>query len=196
MNNARTQGNIFVISAPSGCGKTTIVSGLLSGEKNIERSISATTRPARKGEKHGRDYYFVSERSFVGKVKSGKFLEWAKNFGYYYGTPGDIVSAKLKKGIDIILTIDVKGAAQVKKKIPGSVMVFIMPPKFEDLEIRLHKRATDGDGEIRNRLCIARKEMAYSKNYDYIIVNDKLDEAVKHLKAIVIAKRCENNKRK
>jgi len=140
--------------------------------------------------------YDKAKEEFEKQKKKKALLEWAKNFGYYYGTPGDIVSAKLKKGIDIILTIDVKGAAQVKKKIPGSVMGFIMPPKFEDLEIRLHKRATDGDGEIRNRLCIARKEMAYSKNYDYIIVNDKLDEAVKHLKAIVIAKRCENNKRK
>jgi len=190
----KQKGNIIIVSAPSGCGKTTITNKILKTVKGVKRSISVTTRTPRGGETKKKDYYFISEQSFKNKAKRGEFLEWVKNFGYYYGTPKKKLFDQLKSGNDVLLTIDVKGAAQVIKKLNDSVSVFIAPPVFEDLAKRLKKRATDGAKEVRKRLAIARKEMAFSKKYDYIIVNDKVADAVEKLKAIIIAKRCERDR--
>lgn len=187
------KGKVFIISAPSGSGKTTVVSKVLKTLKNIKRSISVTTRNPREGEKKNKDYIFVSEKVFRNKCVKKEFVEWAKNFGYYYGTLRKNVESQLEKGIDVILTIDVKGAIQVRKKIPDSVLIFIMPPSLKDLTNRLKKRATEKDKEIKKRLKIAEKEIKQSKKYDYIIINDVLSKAVRELKSIITAKRCEKN---
>lgn len=186
--------NLFIVSAPSGCGKTTVVNKVLQSLRGVTRSVSATTRPPRGREKIRRDYYFVSETSFKNKAKKGDFLEWAKNFGYYYGTPKKAVYDKLKKGKDLILTIDVKGALQVRRKMSDCVMIFIAPPSLEELLRRLRKRATDKSKEISKRLRIAKKEISFSRKYDYIIINDKLGDAVRKLKSIIIAERCRVDK--
>ncbi len=184
------KGTLFIISAPSGCGKTTIVNRVIKSLRNIKRSISATTRSLRADEKKNKDYYFISEKTFKENAKKGKFLEWATNFGYYYGTPKKKVLDALKNGKDIILTIDVKGATQVKRKMKKSVSVFVMPPSVKELEKRLKGRATDNNKEISTRLQVAKKEMAYSKKYDFVIINDNLNEAIGKLKSIIITKRC------
>lgn len=188
------KGNLFIVSAPSGCGKTTVVAGALKKLKNITRSVSFTTRPPRAGEKQKKDYYFISETAFKNKAKKGAFLEWAKTYGYYYGTPKKDVLSKLKRGIDVVLVIDVKGAAQIRRKMPECVMVFVAPPSMEALIKRLKKRATDNSVEIAKRLKIARKEISFSKKYDYAIINDGLKEAVEKLKSIIKAKRCEDDR--
>ncbi|MFH1790827.1 MAG: guanylate kinase [Candidatus Omnitrophota bacterium] len=194
MSDAKRTGSVFIVSAPSGCGKTTIVSAVVKKISGLKRSVSATTRRPRSGEKNGRDYYFISEKSFRMKAEKGDFIEWANNFGSYYGTPKKPLTAVLRAGHDVILTIDVKGAAQVKKRMPGSVMVFILPPGRGDLEKRLGMRGSDAKKEMRKRLNIAKKEMAYAKRYDYVIVNDILTEAVEQLRAVIIAKRCETKR--
>ncbi|NQT21829.1 MAG: guanylate kinase [Candidatus Omnitrophica bacterium] len=188
------KGNLFIVSAPSGTGKTTVVRALLKKMRGVTRSISVTTRPPRKGEKKKNDYCFISETSFKNKVRKGEFLEWAKNFGHYYGTPKKTVYATLKMSKDVILTIDVKGAAQVKRKKPDSVTIFIVPPSPRALVRRLKKRSTDGSKEIKERLKIAKKEMSFARKYDYLIVNDKIKEAVEKLKAVITAKRCKVDK--
>ena len=185
---------LFIVSAPSGCGKTTIVNKVLQSLRGVARSVSVTTRPPRGREKIKRDYDFVSEVSFKNKAKKGDFLEWAKNFGYYYGTPKKAVYDKLKKGKDLILTIDVKGALQVRKKISDCVMIFIAPPSLEELLRRLRRRATDKSKEISKRLRIAKKEISFSRKYNYIIINDKLEDAVRKLKSIIITERCRVDK--
>ncbi|MCK4463540.1 MAG: guanylate kinase [Candidatus Omnitrophica bacterium] len=186
--------NLFILSAPSGCGKTSIVNKVLQSLRGVSRSVSVTTRLPRGREKIRRDYYFVSETSFKNKAKKGDFLEWAKNFGYYYGTPKKAVYDKLKKGKDLILTIDVKGALQVRRKMSDCVMIFITPPSLEELLRRLRKRGTDKSKEISKRLRIAKKEISFSRKYDYIIINDKLEDAVRKLKSIIIAERCRIDK--
>lgn len=190
MNSIKRKGSVFVISAPSGCGKTTVVNKVLQGMKGVERSISATTRLPRKEEEEEKDYFFISEKSFKNKVEKGEFLEWVKNFGYYYGTPRKKLLEQVRSGKDVILTIDVRGASQIRKQMPGSVLIFVAPPTFEDLTKRLKKRATDGAKEVSRRLRIAKKEMAYARKYDYVIVNDKVKNAAKSIKAIIMAKRC------
>ncbi len=185
---------LFIVSAPSGCGKTTIVNKVLQSLRGVARSVSVTTRSPRGKERIRRDYNFVSEVSFKNKAKKGDFLEWAKNFGYYYGTPKKAVYDKLKKGKDLILTIDVKGALQVRKKISDCVMIFIAPPSLEELLRRLRRRATDKSKEISKRLKIAKKEISFSRKYNYIIINDKLEDAVRKLKSIIITERCRVDK--
>lgn len=185
---------LFIVSAPSGCGKTTVVNKVLQSLGGVTRSVSVTTRPPRGREGVRRDYYFVSETSFKNRAKKGDFLEWAKNFGHYYGTPKKAVYDKLKKGKDLILTIDVKGALQVRRKIPDCVMIFIAPPSLKELLRRLRKRGTDKSREISKRLRIAKKEISFSKKYNYIIINGRLEDAVRRLKSIIIAERCRVDK--
>lgn len=187
----KKQGNLFVVSAPSGAGKTTIVELVLEKTKNIQRSVSATTRKPRKGEKNKKDYFFYSEKMFKSKVKANSFLEWENNFGQYYGTPKGKVAERLKQGCDVVLTIDVKGAMQIKKKAPKSVLVFIAPPSMSELKKRLKGRATDNNKDINKRMIVAKKEMSYMKKYDYCVVNDNLKKAVDETVSIITAKRCE-----
>jgi len=179
------KGLLFVLSAPSGCGKTTVCKRLTAIFPRLSRSVSATTRPPRKNEVNGRDYYFVSGDEFRRMRKKGELLEWAPVFGYFYGTPKAPVNETLNRGEDMLLAIDVKGAGQVKKKAPRSVHIFLAPPSMDDLRKRLKKRGTDRLLEIKKRLDVARGEMAQAKRYDYIVVNDALKEAVGRIESIM-----------
>lgn len=177
-NEARRTGSIFVVSSPSGGGKTTLTQQVLAQFADLVRSVSMTTRPPRAGEKNGEDYVFVSEQEFEKIRKEDGFLESASVFGHHYGTPLKFVEEKLRGGKDVLLVIDVQGAMAVKKKRPDAVLIFIEPPSLEELERRLRNRGTDSEESIRLRLKIARDEMAKSKDYQYRVKNKDLDVAV------------------
>lgn len=181
------QGRLFIISAPSGAGKTTLAGHLLRKNKDLVRSVSVTTRPPRKGERQGHDYYFVTKEEFL--RRRGNFLEWAVVFGHYYGTPRRFVEEKIRRGKNVIACLDVRGAKQIKKKCPQAVLVFVLPPKIKELLARLKKRRTDSARQIRTRLKMARWEISQKKVYDYEIINDRLSRALKALEAIVTAEK-------
>ena len=185
---------IVIISAPSGSGKTTVVDRLLADEPQLARSVSCTTRPPRQGEKDGEDYFFVSEEEFRRKRDDGEFLEWEETFGYCYGTPMAQFAEAVEKGRDIILSIDVKGARQVKEKFPEAISVFIMPPSTGELETRLKKRNTDRQEQVALRLKESQREMAAADEYDYLVVNDDLDGAVEELRAVIDSERKKREK--
>jgi guanylate kinase len=178
----------IVISGPSGSGKTTLVSALVKQVPMLRRSVSLTTRPPREGEIDGEDYFFVDERRFQ-KSKRGKLVEWAEVHGYHYGTPKEFVEATLGKGIDVVLSIDVNGGRQIKKRFPDAVMIFILPPSLEVLEQRIRRRAADLAEDIKTRLDNARGELRALPEYDYVVVNDKLGPAIAALGAIVVSER-------
>ena len=178
-------GRIFVISAPSGSGKTTICKKVLNKVKNLTPSVSVTTRRPRPDEKNKRDYCYVSQRSFREKVKKGALLEWEENFGYFYGTPKRFAETELKKGKNLLLSIDVKGAVQVKKKFPESILIFIRPPSLKELSRRLTSRNTDKPSEITKRLKIAKAELKFVPKYNYVVTNDKLENAVRKVISII-----------
>jgi guanylate kinase len=182
-------GRIFVISSPSGGGKTTLCNRLKKERFAISCSVSATTRPSRAGEKDGVDYIFLSKERFRRLVGKKKFLEWTNNFGDLYGTPRGFVDRALKRGEDVMLPIDVKGAMRVKRLYPDAVLIFVVPPSLALLKRRLMRRKTEGREAAAKRLATARKEMAYVKKYDYAIVNDNLKRAVGVLKSIIAAER-------
>lgn len=182
-------GRIFVISAPSGSGKTTICKRVLKKIKGILPSVSVTTRRPRPDEKNGKDYYYISKSEFKKKVKNGGLLEWEKNFGNFYGTPKDFVLRKTEEGKDVLLSIDVKGAIEVKKKFPQSALIFVKPPSLSELSSRLKKRNTDRGSEIAKRLKIAEKELSYADRYDYVVVNSRLEDAVGEVISIIAKER-------
>ena len=179
---------LFVVSAPSGSGKTTLCNKLLKDDLALERSISMTTRPPRPGEKNGVDYRFVSEKYFRETVKKNGFLEHEENFGYLYGTPKKFIESRLKKGKNVLLSIDVKGAMKVRRQYPKeSVLIFILPPSLDALKNRLCSRSSEDKGAISARLELAEREIAYKTRYDYTVVNDRLDAAYKRLKKIILS---------
>ena len=179
---------LFVVSAPSGSGKTTLCNKLFDDGLSLERSISMTTRPPRPGEKDGTDYRFVTEKYFRGIIKEDGFLEYEENFGHLYGTPKKFIEGNFKKGKNVLLSIDVKGAMKVKKQYPEeSVLIFIVPPSMKTLEERLHSRKSEDKSAISTRLKLARQEISYKKRYDYTVVNDRLDAAYKKLRSIVVS---------
>jgi guanylate kinase len=180
---------IIIVSAPSGSGKTTIVNSLLKKVSGMTRTVSYTTRPPRQDEKDGEDYIFISEEEFRKKADMGEFLEWEKNFGSYYGTARAQVDEAIAEGKDIILSIDVKGAKTVKKIRPESISVFIMPPSMDELVSRLRNRRTDREKQVSMRLEESSREMKAADEYDYLVVNDELEEAVNELIAIVESER-------
>ena len=180
------KGFVYILSAPSGTGKTTIGELLLKEIPYLEKVITATTRKPREGEKHGRDYYFLREEEFLKKLKEDYFLEWAKVYRYYYGTPKEEVERIISSGKDALLIIDVQGAFQVKKKLPNAVTIFLLPPSFEELEKRLLKR---GEKEIKLRLEWAKSEIPCAKYFDYVVVNDVLERAVEEIKSITLTNR-------
>jgi len=184
------KGKIFIISAPSGCGKTTLGRQLLRSGAGLTESVSMTTRPRRGAEREGGDYYFVTKKRFQEGIRRGRFLEWTRTYGWYYGTPKAFVNALLKKGKGVLLNIDVKGAMNVKRRYPGSVLIFIAPPSLKALKQRLIERNLDDKKEIKKRLTAARNEMSYLSRYDYCVVNDRIEDAAEKLKAIVIANTC------
>ena len=184
------KGLIFVVSAPSGAGKTTLCKKVVELLPDIRHSISYTTRPPRVNEIDGVDYHFVSEEIFVKMVERDEFVEWAIVHGNRYGTAEKSLKRYEAEGIDIILDIDVQGAGQIRQKLKRGVYIFVLPPDPEELEKRLRGRGTDGDEVIKARLLNAREEIGRIVNYDYIIVNDLFEDAVESLKSIIAAERC------
>ncbi len=180
---------LFILSAPSGAGKTTVAERLLKQLEGIERIVTATTREPRPGEKNGVDYIFMSKEEFERGIKEGKFLEYANVYGNYYGTPRDQVEENLKRGIDSLLVIDVQGAFKVKSIMPSAVTIFLLPPSLEELKRRMLSRGFR-DKNINVRLETAKKEIPCAKRFDYIIINDFVDKAVEQLKSIIISHRC------
>ena len=190
----RKRALLWVVSGPSGSGKTTLCSRLLKNKKlGIVRSVSFTTRPLRKGEKNYRDYIFISKEAFLRKIKNGDFIEWKKVFNNLYGTSKKLVFSLLAKNKDVLLSIDVKGALEIKKKFPKkSVFIFVVPPNVKELTKRTERRAREDRKEMQGRLAFAKTELSFANKYDYIIINDVLSKAVNDLETIIIAKRLEN----
>ena len=180
------RGRLFILSAPAGTGKTTLIQMLAREFPNIHQSISCTTRPQREGEIDGVHYHFLSQEEFEKKRQASDFLEWAEVFGYYYGTSASFVEEELKKGSHVFLVIDTQGAAQIMKKQPA-ISIFLSPPSMEELERRLLERKTEGAEKVKERLARAKLEMESSKNYSYHIINDDLETAYQTLRSIVIA---------
>jgi guanylate kinase len=179
------RGNIYIVSAPSGSGKTTLLQYLLRTFKDLKFSVSHTTRKPRGGEQHGVDYFFIDRASFLGMVDRGEFLEWAEYQGELYGTTRTFVDQEVSAGRDVILDIDVQGARQVKARIPDARAIFILPPSFSELERRLKARMLESDEVIRRRLEIAKGEILFYRNYDYIVINDILENTIHLLECIV-----------
>jgi len=184
------KGTLFIISAPSGAGKTSLVSEILERITNIKASISHTTRKCRPGEKDGINYHFVDEPTFADMVKKNAFLEYAEVFGNHYGTSQEWVQLALEEGIDVILEIDWQGAEQVRQHFPKSISIFILPPSTQALEDRLNDRGQDNADVIQNRIAAAKEEMSHYADADYLVVNDDFDLARHQLEAIIIARRC------
>lgn len=180
-------GNLFIVSAPSGAGKTSLVNALLASNQQIDLSVSYTTRAPRPGEVEGREYHFVSRESFMNMAKRGDFLESAEVYGNLYGTSQSWIAAETSSGRDILLEIDWQGAHQVRRKFPDCVSIFILPPSMQALETRLKARGQDSAGVIALRLHAAQEDIAHVIEFDYVIINDKLDEALQQLNAIVVA---------
>ena len=179
------KGKLFVISGSSGVGKGTLLKKLLEKNPSVEVSISATTRQPRPNEINGVNYFFISKEEFLKEVKNEEFLEWAEFNGNYYGTRLAWVERNLNKGKNLILEIETNGALQIKNKMLDSVLIFILPPSMEELEHRLRGRNTEDEETIQGRLHEVRREIECSKNYDYTIVNDNLDEALSELERII-----------
>lgn len=187
--NSQHIGNIFIISAASGTGKTTLVSRLTHHYDTIRVAVSHTTRPPREGEQHGKQYYFVSPEKFIQLVGDGVFLEHAQVFGNYYGTSMLEVRELINKGVDVILEIDVQGATQIRQALPNAISIFILPPSLAVLEERLRKRKTDSEDVIVRRLNEARHEIQQAIEFDYIVVNNDLVETENHLLSIIRSQR-------
>jgi len=183
------KGLIIVISAPSGSGKTTLCKRLVAEVPNLRRSISVTTRNPRRDEINGRDYFFITQEDFVARKRNNEFIEWATVFDKYYGTPRSLVEEMIRSGEDVVLSIDVQGAMQVKESYPDAVFIFILPPSISALEERLRKRKTDDSDEILKRLQLAREEMKRIENYDYVIVNRSLKASLRELFSIITAEK-------
>lgn len=182
------KGKLIVFSAPSGCGKGTMLREILKNG-NYYCSVSATTRQPREGEKHGVNYYFITDGEFEQKIKENAFLEYAGYCQHYYGTLVSEVDDHLNKGEDVILEIEVNGAMKVMEKRPDCVSVFIAPPSIKELDRRLRKRGTESDEVIAERVAQAEREISMAVNYDYIIINDALEDAVDDFSAVMRAER-------
>lgn len=198
------RGILFILSGPSGVGKDTILRQALPRLGKIRTSISVTTRPPRPGEQHGVDYFFIPADEFALRLEHGEFLEHAGVHGYFYGTPHTWVEAELSTGMDVVLEIDVQGAVQVRQQFPSAILIFLAPPSWDELSHRLLRRLehdrklahhiganqAEDEATILRRLRNARQELARARQYEYLIVNDKLSEAIRQFCAIVTAERC------
>lgn len=185
----RSKGVIFILSAPSGAGKTTLIKRLMKVFPDLKLSVSYTTRKPRSGEIPGQDYFFVAQKKFELMRTKGEFVEWANVHGNLYGTPQRPLEKSIRSGGDILLDIDVQGNKKVKARYPNSVSIFLLPPSWKELERRLALRGTDGRETIRQRLQDARRELREIKSYDYFIVNREIQHALELLKSIVMAER-------
>ncbi|WP_035290735.1 guanylate kinase [Clostridium sp. KNHs214] len=184
-----SKGLLIVISGPSGTGKGTICKEFLK-RNDFWLSVSATTRSPRKGEQHGKEYYFLSKDEFEGKIKEDDFLEYAHVYNNYYGTPKSNVIEKLEKGKDVILEIDIQGAINVKKAYKEAILIFILPPSYEELKNRIVNRGTETEESLKTRLESANREIECSREYDYIVLNDTVEAAVRRVESVVLAEKC------
>jgi guanylate kinase len=186
----RKHGLLFVVSAPSGAGKTSLCRAITESLEKLSHSVSYATREPRSGEIDGRDYYFVSRERFQEMIQAGDFAEWAEVHGNLYGTSRRLLDVMLSKGRDMILDIDTQGAKQVRAKYESAVFIFIMPPSLDILEERLRNRKSDREDEIQRRMQRSREEIREYALYDYLIVNRDFDRALTELRSIVLAERC------
>jgi guanylate kinase len=186
----RRRGTLFVVSAPSGAGKTTLCREARLRVADLAYSVSCTTRPPRPGEVDGSDFRFISRAEFTAMCDRGELAEWATVHGNLYGTPSRPLEAALRDGRDVLLDIDTQGAAQLRRRYPEAVLIFIVAPSMAELEQRLRERGADADRDIMRRLARAREEIALWKQYDYLIVNRDVKEAIDQLMAVIQAERC------
>ncbi len=180
-----TKGRLFILSAPSGAGKTTLAKRLIASQPNMVLSVSHTTRPERNGEQHGVDYWFVSRDEFLSMIEQGDFLEYAEVFGNLYGTSKAAIARQMAQGRDVLLDIDWQGARSVREHMPEVVSIFILPPSLMELERRLRGRGQDSESVVQGRMKKAAQEMSHYQEYDYIVVNDDLDRANADLETII-----------
>jgi len=188
------EGELYIISAPSGVGKTTLCQKLIKTVPRLKHSVSYTTRSPRKGEINNVHYTFISKNKFKAMINRGEFAEWAVVHGNLYGTSAKRLKEKIKKGYDIILDIDTQGAMQMRRRVQNASYIFVLPPSMKILKKRLHGRMSESSAEIKNRLKKSKDEIASYKNYDYIVVNDDFKKALRDLEFIVMSKRLMTNK--
>ena len=189
------RGELFIVSAPSGSGKTSVSNSTLTQMEGLCFSVSYTTRAPRAGETEGVDYHFVSKDNFKKMTKNGELLEWASVYGHYYGTGRNFVKHKLNLGWDVLLDIDIQGARSIRKTLPQSHLIFVLPPSLQALKVRLESRSLDDRKTILARLKNAHTEMLAFTEYDYLILNEDIEEAVSELKSIISAARCKRHRR-
>ena len=190
MNQKKERGQLIVLSGPSGVGKSTVIAELFAQRSNIYFSVSYTTRQPRVGEQDGVNYNFVSREEFERMIADDELLEFAEYVDNYYGTSMKLIQEKLDAGIDVLLDIEVQGAAKVRARCPDALFIFIIPPSFEELSRRLHRRNTDSEEVIAGRLAKARQEFREIPKYDYLVINDKVANAVHEIEAILTAAEC------
>ncbi len=182
-------GNLFVVAAPSGAGKSSLVKALMELDAQIQPSVSHTTRAPRGQEKHGREYFFASQEEFDSMVLADAFVEWANVHGNRYGTSKKAIADRMASGADVVLEIDYQGALQIKRTFPNAILIFILPPSWEELRSRLERRGEDAPEVIELRLKNAAEEMAQAREFDFVIINELFERALFDLKAIVHAQR-------
>ena len=191
----KDRGELIVLSGPSGVGKSTVISELLGARRDIHFSVSFTTRPPRTGEEDGVNYNFVSREEFQRMIANQELLEYAEYVGNYYGTSLKVIREQLDRGVDVLLDIEVQGAAKVRERCPEAVLIFLIPPSIEELSRRLHRRNTDQEEVIQRRLEKARQECRECVNYDYLVVNDTVVSAAGAIGAILQSEQCRTGKR-